>query len=230
MWYHTLNCGFRVRASGETDFPCISDERVGLGRVYVKVDPPLSYDRWCEGIRDGRSYVSDGSCHLMDFRLEAGGHRVAVGERESELRLDGPGNARVTVVVGARRDKPDERPVEVVINGLPVATQTIAADGSSRTLSFEVPIEKSSWVAVRAFPFAHTNPIFVLVGGKPIRASRQSAEWCLRGVDQCWKAKKPTYAEVELEQAERAYEHARKVYQKVWEESAAPNDRRAGGK
>jgi hypothetical protein len=93
-----------------------------------------------------------------------------------------------------------------------------------------VPIEKSSWVAVRAFPFARTNPIFVLVDGKPIRASRQSAEWCLRGVDQCWKAKKPTYAEFEQEQAERAYEHARKVYQKVWEESAAPNDRRAGGK
>ena len=49
MWYHTLNCGFRVRASGETDFPCISGERVGMGRVYVKVDGKLDYDRWCEG-------------------------------------------------------------------------------------------------------------------------------------------------------------------------------------
>ncbi|HMJ90810.1 MAG TPA: CehA/McbA family metallohydrolase, partial [Candidatus Acidoferrum sp.] len=32
MWYHSLNAGFRVRASGETDFPCIYGERVGLGR------------------------------------------------------------------------------------------------------------------------------------------------------------------------------------------------------
>ena len=34
-----------------------------------------------------------------------------------------------------------------------------------------------------------TNPVFVLVGEKPIRASRRSAEWCLKGVDQCWSQK-----------------------------------------
>ena len=37
IWYHTLNCGFRTRISGETDFPCIYGERVGLGRIYVKM-------------------------------------------------------------------------------------------------------------------------------------------------------------------------------------------------
>ena len=36
IWYHTLNCGFTTRISGETDFPCIYGERVGLGRGYVK--------------------------------------------------------------------------------------------------------------------------------------------------------------------------------------------------
>ena len=67
MWYHTLNCGFRVRASGETDFPCISGQRVGMGRVYVKANGRLNYEDWCEGIREGRSYVSDGTSHLMEF-------------------------------------------------------------------------------------------------------------------------------------------------------------------
>ena len=38
VWYHTLNAGFRARISGETDFPCIYDEKVGLGRSYVKLD------------------------------------------------------------------------------------------------------------------------------------------------------------------------------------------------
>ncbi len=37
VWYHTLNLGFRTRISGETDFPCIYDERVGLGRSYTEV-------------------------------------------------------------------------------------------------------------------------------------------------------------------------------------------------
>ena len=59
IWYHTLNCGYRARISGETDFPCIYGERVGLGRVYVKLaDGQLDFDRWCEGIKQGRSYVS----------------------------------------------------------------------------------------------------------------------------------------------------------------------------
>ncbi|HUR94224.1 MAG TPA: CehA/McbA family metallohydrolase, partial [Gemmatimonadales bacterium] len=55
IWYHTLNCGYRTRISGETDFPCITDERVGGGRSYVKLDGPLTYDGWCEGVRAGRS-------------------------------------------------------------------------------------------------------------------------------------------------------------------------------
>ena len=37
IWYHTLNAGFRTRISGETDFPCITDDRVGLARSYAKV-------------------------------------------------------------------------------------------------------------------------------------------------------------------------------------------------
>ncbi len=37
VWYHTLNCGMTTRISGETDFPCIYGDLVGLGRIYVKL-------------------------------------------------------------------------------------------------------------------------------------------------------------------------------------------------
>ena len=33
MWYHILNCGFPLKVSGETDFPCMSGERVGQAPV-----------------------------------------------------------------------------------------------------------------------------------------------------------------------------------------------------
>jgi len=62
-WYHLMNCGFPLKASGETDFPCISGSRVGQGRVYVqmgKVDK-VDYAKWCEGLATGRSYISDGT-------------------------------------------------------------------------------------------------------------------------------------------------------------------------
>ena len=51
IWYHTLNCGYRCRISGETDFPCIYGERVGLGRSYVHLDGKLDFDDWVEGIK-----------------------------------------------------------------------------------------------------------------------------------------------------------------------------------
>jgi hypothetical protein len=74
IWYHTLNCGFRSRISGETDFPCIYGERVGLGRSYVQVPgmtsaDNLQYEDWVQGLRDGRSYVGDGLSHLLSFSV-----------------------------------------------------------------------------------------------------------------------------------------------------------------
>jgi hypothetical protein len=242
IWYHTLNAGFRTRISGETDFPCIYGDRVGLGRSYVQLGETLSYDRWAEGIRDGRAYVTDGKSHLIDFKV----NDLAMGMNGSELRIDKPSTVKVTARVAARLDgaaanpafkglkigsKPywelerarvgdtREVPVEVVVNGRAVARKTIVADGTSRDFAFDVPIERSSWVAMRILPSSHTNPVFVVVGGKPIRPSRASVEWCLAGVDRCWEQKAPKIAENERPVAERAYEHARQVYRQRLAES-----------
>ena len=56
-------------------------------------------------------------------------------------------------------------------------------------MSFDVNIDKSSWVALRHFPQMHTNPVNVIVGGKPIRASRDSAKWCIGVIEQLWKVR-----------------------------------------
>jgi hypothetical protein len=221
MWYHVLNCGFRVRASGETDFPCVSGERVGMGRVYVKVEGKLDFPRWANGIAEGRSYVSDGTTHLWDFFAQSGGQKAEMGVAGSEMRLAKGGKATFTVKAQARLDGAPAVPVELIVNGYPVAKKDLVADGVERDIRFEVDVTRSSWVAVRVRPRAHTNPIFLLVDGKPIRASADSAEWCLRGVDQCWAQKKPTYLDKEQKEAEAAYEHARTVYRRIKEEAQA---------
>jgi len=108
-----------------------------------------------------------------------------------------------------------EVPVELIVNGYPVAKQKIVADGTLRDLTFDAKIERSSWVAVRILPSSHTNPIWVQVGDKPVRASKRSAEWCLKGVDQCWSQKQKFIKADEMEQAKQDYEHARQTYRKI---------------
>src|SRR5206468_9943894 len=72
----------------------------------------------------------------------------------------------------ARVGSSREVPVELVVNGRSAARQTVIADGTVRDVSFEVPLRVSSWLAVRVYPSAHTNPVFALVDVQPIRASR----------------------------------------------------------
>lgn len=269
IWYHTLNLGFRTRISGETDFPCITDARVGQGRVYAKIDGPLNYTAWLAALRSGRSYVSDGRSHLMDFGVDG----AEVGTHGSELQLAHSGTVHARVKVSAylpgaidgdihdeqplwmvplgnagnRRvvnvnsptdihDRPIDTepywhierarikgtrqvPVELVMNGKPVARKNVVADGNIREVEFDVPVEKSSWIAVRILGSSHSNPVFVVVAGKRINASRESAQWCLAAVNQCWTQKAPKISQKELPDARAAYDHARAVYSKLIDES-----------
>lgn len=241
IWYHTLNSGFRTAISGETDFPCIFDERVGMARSYARLGDELTFDRFVEEIKDGRVYVSDGRSHIVDFTVN--------GEpMGSEAALEDPGDvvvsARVAAYLPETQDaagatiagedltKPPywhiERarigatrtvPVEVIMNGYPVARDDIVADGTWHDLSFTIPVTHSSWLAMRVFASSHTNPAYVLIGDKPVRASKRSAAWCRAAVDQCWDKKRPAIRADELAAAEAAYEHARAAYDRVLEEA-----------
>ena len=169
----------------------------------------------------------------MDMKVDD----LALGEHGSELKLAKPGTVSVTVKAAAflnETPNPELRarnlaqkpywdierarlgetrnvPVEVLVNGSPVAKHTLTADGHTEDLRFSVPVERSSWIALRIFPSSHTNPVFVTVDGKPIREKR-SLEWCLKSVDQCWSQKETLIDAKEHADAVAAYEHARKVY------------------
>jgi hypothetical protein len=250
-WYHLLNSGLPVKASGETDFPCMSGTRVGQGRSYVQLGKQsrVDYPQWCRAIARGRSYVSDGYAHALDF---------GVNGRTSgdELALPGPATVTVKTTVAFSPETPLEpayggvipvggprhvgdtivkretlsldpvyhrgrRLVEVVVNGRVAASREVPADGREHPVEFQVPIERSSWVAVRQFPQLHTNPVNVLVGGRPIRASRASAQWAIACIDQLWRMRARQIAPAERADAEKAYEEARAIYRRIAAESPA---------
>lgn len=258
IWYQTLNCGYTTRISGETDFPCIYGERVGLGRAYVKMNAdanqPLDYDEWVNGIRDGRSYCCDGLSHLFDFKVAAGDKELGVGEkgadgRASVMKVDSGAKLKVFAKAAAfleeeprediRSKRLDQKPywhverarisdtrkvpVELIVNGESCDTVEMPADGRLEELEFEFFPSESCWVALRILPSSHTNPVFVEVDGKPIRASKRSAQWCLDAVDVCWKHKSAAIREgAERDAAEKAFEVARQAYTKIRDE--CPHD------
>ena len=236
MWYHTLNCGFRTRLSGETDFPCIFDERVGIARSYFKATAPLNYEKYIDAIKNGKSYVSDGRSHLIDFSVNG----KEMGEGNSQLDLSAPSVVKVKAkavamlpetqleegveiasrsldkspywhIERARKGSSRNVSVELIFNGKPVDSTIISANGKWNELEFKYTVKESGWFALRIFPSAHTNPVFVVVNQAPVRVA-ESINWCIGAVDQCWKNKQGQIRKEELSAAESTYKQASGIY------------------
>lgn len=250
-WYHIINCGFPLKVSGETDFPCMSSRSVGQGRVYVQLGKTsrVDFPEWSKGLAAGRSYVSDGYAHAVEFAVagKAPGTgdvalaqpgkvtakaRVAFAPQMPKAVAHGvalPGVARRvlgdTVLVRAPRSNDveagGERLVELVVNGVAVASKIVPADGAIHDLEFAVPIERSSWVALREFPQLHTNPVNVVVGEKPIRASRKSAQWCVEMTELLWRNREKNIAAPERDAARETFQRALERYRRIAEECPA---------
>nr|WP_246401225.1 CehA/McbA family metallohydrolase [Jiangella mangrovi] len=236
VWYHLLNVGFRTLMLGETDYPCIYDDGPGVGRTYVRLPSPpqgpRALEAWIAGLRDGASYFGDGRSHVFDLAVD--------GEVGREQRRASPGPVRVTATVAAWLP-PDLPPapepgrpaysapvgwhlerarigagrtvlLELVVNGVAVAAQELVADGAEHEVGFDVTLERSSWVALRILHSVHTQPIFVEAGGRPIRASRRSAQWLHDSVDALWAAKSGFIRPGERGEARAAYDAAQAVY------------------
>jgi hypothetical protein len=241
-WYHMLNCGFRLAMIGETDYPCISGERPGVGRSYVRLDSrpagDSGYEAWIRGLQQGRLYCGDGRSHFLDFKVQ--GRRSG----EEDVVLGAPGNVRIEATVAARlepqptseteaiRNAPmrgwhlenarigntREIAVELVANGIAAGKTTVVADGLPHQIHFDTLLAQSSWLALRIMPSSHTHPLFVRLGDKPIRASRLSAQWCRDCVDKIWESKSPFMREGERPAAAEAFDHARRSYDGILKE------------
>lgn len=252
-WYHLLNCGFPLKLSGETDFPCMSSRRVGQGRVYVQLGPQerLDFSEWCRGIEAGRSYVSDGYAHALRFTVngqQPGSDGVAlpqagkvqvrttvafaaeIPEAVAYGTLQPAAGRRMvgdTVNLHAPREtsviRGGHRLLELIVNGQVVEARQIPADGELHDVSFEAQIDRSSWVAVRQFPQLHTNPVNVTVAGQPIRASRASALWCAESVQRLWQTRQRFIRMDERAAAREAYMRAQQRYLQIAAEAAAEN-------
>src|SRR5205085_272364 len=86
IYYHLLNCGVRLPPSAGSASGVLPNP-VGYNRVYVHLGPELKYDAWWEGLRAGRSFVTNGPLLRVRANGQLPGH-VFTAPAGKELRID----------------------------------------------------------------------------------------------------------------------------------------------
>lgn len=173
LWYALLNTGSNMPGVGGTD-KMWNTQVVGAVRTYVQIDGELTYDKWVDGVRKGRNFVSTGAMIELDLDGADLGEVIRV-DRAVQI----PFRTKAESLIPIKR-------LEVVVNGEVVA-ETHADEGAQLLeLTGELDIDESSWLAARAYNdsplptqgeltgsgslvLAHTGPVYVDVDGQPRR-------------------------------------------------------------
>lgn len=186
LWYRLLNCGLKLSACVGTDALLDqSTEPLGGSRVYVKINGPLTMKSWMDGLAAGRSFVTNGPILNLEVEgTEPGGTHSAVA-------------GRIRFTADVESHVPFDH-VEVLVNGKVAYEEQVTHNSESATvqkhrLEKDIPIEWSSWIALRVrgpdHPgvfdgpvWAHTSPVYVLVDNQPIK-SVEDAKYFVEWID-----------------------------------------------
>ncbi len=221
-YYKLLNCGFKIGFAAGTDYPCNSHEPLGSLLTYVHVDGELTYRKWVEGIRYGKTVVSrNGNREFLDFKVDGNkmpGSEISVPDgRKFELEVKWNSASHLSGVV------------EIVHNGKVIdSIRAVLKPGESAVLKSRIDVRESGWVCARRMDEnghqLHTAPVYFKVAGKPVRASKTDALFFVSWMDNLLDKIKPGgewnhYFDRDLKTIKRRYLRARHVYQKIADES-----------
>jgi hypothetical protein len=173
VYYHLLNCGFRLPVSAGSASG-VKASPLGYNRVYVQIAGPFSYATWFRSLKAGRSFATNGPMLFLSADGQAPG---------SELRGEGPRKVRLRVE--ALSPRPLER-LEIVADGR-VVHRVTRPDGEGRWIvEVDHSFSHDGWMAARCFEppgrtirFAHTSPVYIDIGrpAPAADAARFFLEW-----------------------------------------------------
>ncbi len=218
-YYKILNCGFRLGWAAGTDFPCNSSQPFGSLLTYVQVkDQPMTYRKWVEGIKNGRTVVTtNGHVEFLDFKVNGA---ASPGD---EIKLKKNGTINPEVIWTSAKELTGR--IEFVCNGKVVATKEgISKPGEPVSFKAEIKIEESSWICARRMDKtghqSHTAPVYITVKNAPVRASADDAQYFVKWIDNILANIKPEgpwnqYFTHDLDVVQKRYEKARDVYAKI---------------
>jgi cysteine-rich repeat protein len=171
LWTKTLNAGARVGIAGASDYPCIH-HFIGstTPRTDVLVDGEVSYEKWIEGLRAGRSTIGTGA-PTRHLNLRVNGQPLG-----SEVRVRAGTKLRLSL----ESESGSATTIRTIVNGAVVDSVNVEAGLQAAPLELE--IQKSSWISA-ATSGLQTSPIYVVVDDAPIRASASDTCYLIRYVD-----------------------------------------------
>jgi hypothetical protein len=196
-WYDILNLGYRVTPTAGTDYPCAEQTIVGHERFYTRVEGELTYAKWLDAVRAGRTFVTTGPV----ARFKVNGRDIG-----DELIVE-PGE-KVTIAGEVSFDPERDALflIEVVKNGDIIARYSRLDGQSTIDFEFEHSVAAPAWFALRGYGSqfndnpgvspvhfgsflpttnVHTAPVYVSLkgagGAQRIQPSaRVAGEWLVR--------------------------------------------------
>ncbi len=186
VWHHLLNNDIPIILTGGEDSisSLYRTAIVGQVRSYVYLgDTPLSWDAWLSGLREGRTFATNGP--LLGFTINGAGPGEVV-----QLPKEGG-------MVALKGEVQSIVPIEKVMvyrNGQVAKEIPLVEGGTRAVFEEEWTIRESGWYTLQAegsarthpvddrYPLATTQPVRLYVGDDPIR-NRDSALYFVRWID-----------------------------------------------
>lgn len=163
IYSHLLNCGLRLPPSAGSASGVLPNP-VGYNRAYVHVEGEFTYEKWREGLKAGRSFVSNGPLLRGRANGQLPGHVFRT-------------NGSLQILLEAKLNSRD-----------PIAALELVRNGRVERVNPTslITIHESGWFLVRAiadvtntFRFASTAPWYVELDGKPMTPRPESAQFFL---------------------------------------------------
>jgi len=159
-YYDYLNLGFRISAAAGSDIPWGST--LGEVRTYVYTGNSFSADLWFEGLKSGRTFVSNGPALFMEADGNLPGREIIRNKGFiSKIKVNAYSNPAIGIIDRVEIYNTDGR-LQQVSN---------PEKNDSIVIEFEHELLKSQWLTAAVYceneAIAHTSPIYFIVEGKP---------------------------------------------------------------
>ena len=152
-YYEYLNLGFRLSAAAGSDVPWGST--MGECRTYVHTGPELDVDRWFDGLKRGRTFVTNGPALFL-----------TVDQNMPGSILQKTAGSTVSIKVRAKTHPRIGR-----IKSLRLVSNEGILKEAANDIEHEFKLDRSRWIVASVEcengALAHTSPVYVVVDGQP---------------------------------------------------------------